>query len=506
MKSHISLNSKIFSLLWTVLIGASLVYSFFYINELDLRSGEQWDRYYSVFADDVSSLEKLFLKENIPFLSYSRSFVSYNDISNMKSLSLEEITGRFSSADPRLDPYMRKVDQLFSAEYKGEVYNIIYVEKDAISLWGLYVKLFRALPSGESFWSISGFEPLKRLLPLCLFLFLVGTIMSFSRGSRWKSAAALLGWIPLIYLFGYAALILAMVYYYFILKNRSIVYLFTLIITTALFLYYSQNLNHQFLLFFSIGLFSLSLLFSKETVLMSKKETAATDRRWKAGRIQFRKPEHQLFSPVPIVAVPVRKQTSVTGGCVYLKTIIISFIVLAGMLSFFSKPVASYNAPLPETVSGLEWNLLDTGKTSVVGALLAPADYVTHLAFQEGFLYGSDWSYPHQDTPLLYPVFSITEKIFSKSYEIIADYSQQWFEERVLMLENDNPATLLFSTDSPGYVIKKMNHRDSSSFTLLNFSFSVLILLLIIFSNGKKHINISLKVRKKLLRRNEQVA
>lgn len=506
MKSPININSKIISLLWTVLIAVSLFYSFLYINKLDLRSGEQWGHYYSVFTDDVSSLETLFIEKKIPFLSSNESSVLFNDISSMKSLSLKDIPNRFNPIDPRLDPYMEKVDQLFGAEYNGEDYSIIYVEKKGISLWGLYLKLLRSVPPKRSFWSISGFEPLKRILPLCFFILFYGILFGFSRGSRWTNSAAMLGWIPLIYLFGYLPLFLAIVYFYFIVKNRSILSLSSLVIVTIVFLYSTQNLNNEFLSFFLLGLFSLSLLITRETYSLAKRGSGNFVRPRRIQKIAFRKPEHELFSPVQIINPSVKNQIPESGGSAYLMPLVICCIVLTGLFFSFQTSSPSYYVPLPVELAGLQWDLPDTEKTIVRDALLTPADYITHLAFQEGFLYGADWTYPHRDAPLLYPVFSKAEKKISKNYEIIADYSDEWFEERIQVLGNDNPATILFSTDHPGYVIKKMNHLKSRSFTLLNFSFSVLILLLIIFKNGKTHLRISLRVRKKLLRRNEKVA
>lgn len=485
---------------------ASLVFSFFYIQNLDLRSGEQWERYYSVFTDEVPPLEKLFEEENIPFLSYRRSMVQYNDISGMKSLSLQDIPGRFSNLDPRLDPYMEKVDQLFSVENNGESYSVLYVEKEAISLISLYLRLLGRFSSRDVFWSISGFEPEKVIPAMCLFILFSGVLIGFNRGARLKSAAAMAGWIPLVTLYGNPAILLLLVYSYFALKNRSLLSLSALVVATALFLYFSQNLNNQFLMFFFMGIFSLSLLLARGSVSWKVKKQRSASSPGMRGKIHFRKPEHHLFSPVMISAAPVHNTMIISGESTYLKPFIISLVLIIGLLSFGGKPSPSYYAPLPEPMDGLEWNLTDTGKTSVSRALLTPADYITHLSFQEGFLYGSVWSFPHREKPLLYPVYSRTEKVISKSYETIADYSERWFEERIFSFNSNNPAALLFSTDSPAYVIKKMNHQKSSTFTLLHFSFSVLILLLIIFSDGKSYIKFSFKSQKKLLRRNEQIA
>ena len=138
--------------------------------------------------------------------------------------------------------------------------------------------------------------------------------------------------------------------------------------------------------------------------------------------------------------------------------------------------------------------------------LISPADYITHLAYQEGFLYGSKWVFPKNEKPLLYPIYNSDQNVFSKSYEIKAEYSEKWFNDKISVLKNDNPAKLLFSTQYPSFVIKKPNHGNYQSFMLLKFSFSMLVLLLLFFSDEKVFNKRSINIKKKLLRRNEQVA
>jgi len=506
LKSSININIKIISALWAGLILFLLIFSVKSINEMDLRSGEQWKNYYSVFTTDALAVEKFLRDEGLPFISLNNSKVLYNDITSLKSVALKNVNERFSTLDPRLDPYMKSAARLFTAHNEEISYSILYIERNSISLTLLYAELLMAFRNDGIDWSISGFKPVNQYLPLLAFLISSAGFLLFTPLNRWKTAIALSGWIPFVVLSGIPALALSVSLSFFIVKRKSPVYSFVSILLVLIFTYYSSNLNILYIQSLLFGVFGITLLLFEKNTLVENPSGRAGSRRWKEKKVLFKKPEHQLFSPVQIMA-PLSKNVSVAGNnnnsLLYL--VIATMLVICGISAVNTSPDI-YTVPLLQEFPALSWTLEDTESTVVEGSILSPADYITHMAFQEGFLYGSEWTYPHQKNPLLYPVYMSDDKIISKEYEIIADYSELWFKNRISMLKSDNPAKLLFSTDHPGFVIKKPNHQIYQLFTLLQLTFSVLLLLLIISSNGKKYINISFIVRKKLLRRNEQVA
>ncbi|MDA3808713.1 MAG: hypothetical protein PF518_00145 [Spirochaetaceae bacterium] len=475
------------------------------MRQFDYRTGSQWEKYYTIISSDASQIESFLLEMNISdYLSYKRSRVEYNDISSIKTVLLSEISDRFNSLDPRIDPYMRGIKELFTAQ-SGEIsYDLLYVERNAISIFKLYWLLSRNFPLNVNQWHIGGFEPLKEFSPIVLFVLYLLVSIIFVREKRLKYIICLLVWSPFVFHFGYSALGAALTLSYLLYKQKSPLYISSVILFLLLYIYYTSFFSLLFTLTFLSGFAgNLFMLFPRD------RGQTRVQEKWRAPKIKLRKPDHELFAPVRILAA--KKESSIVIGSRRGHLLIPSFfLILIAILSTTETKEDSILLPRLEIKKGLSWTLNDLSQTTDSlsedqNYLISPGDYITHMAFQEGFLYGTKWEFPRLEEPLLYPVYQSIEKGFSKSYEIKADYSEKWLSDKISVMNNDNPAKLLFSTHSPGFVIKNSNHYNNDSFILLKISFSMLLLLLIP-GNHIKYKNISLSVKKKLLRRNEQVA
>lgn len=465
-----------------------------------MRSGEQWGGYYSIYTSDASSLEICLNRENLPFISLNESEIVYNDISCMDTVDLKDLPERFSPLDPRLDPYMKSIAQLFTAYDEDTVYDILYVEKKSISPYLLYSKLFVEFYDSQISWSIGGFKPLQLFFPLVIFFFIFAGFLVTTPHNRWKTAIALAGWIPYVYLYGIPALILAVAFSFGVMRRVSSFFQAGLVFLTLIFAYYSSILNMEYIQHFLVGIISILYLTRSDKNRMVRRSQIVSSRKWKEKKIILKKSDHQLFSPIQIGASTMHTVGAAENKNNSLRYMTLFAMILICGLTLVNTSPDAYIVPLPENNPDL------TGSSERGDVILSSSDYFTHIAFQEGFLYRSEWIYPRKENPVVYPVYSFDGKVALKSYEMIADYSENWFYDRIELLKSNNPAKILFSTVSPCFVIKKLNHEDSHGFLLLQFSFSVLILLLIIFSNGKKYTNMSVKFRNKLLRRNEQVA
>jgi len=491
--------------LWLILVILSLSLSFLKIGQLDIRTGEQWDDYYTLITSDAAPVESFLSDQNLDnYVSLNRSVISYNDISEMKTVPLKDIEDRFHILDPRLDPYMKKVANLFYGHSDNVDYHLIYLKSDSISLYSLYLLLYQQFSQSETMWRISGFEPINIYSPIIVYSLFAILSVFLMKQKKVPYVVSFSCWIPFVYLFGFPAVATALIFSSLFCRKKSLLYMGAVFIVLFLYAFYSSMLSGVFYLALFTGLIGNSyFLFSRKGKIRAEKSISSW--KWKRSKIKFRKPDHELFSPVRIM-VPGTKKTVVDKINPPQVTVTVLFLVLVTILSVSVKEEESLVLPFAVEKENLSWTLEGVSKTVDRDSLITPADYITHIAYHEGFLYGTEWAYPDSDNPLLYPVFQSEEKGFSKSYEILADYSGKWFNERVSVLNNDNPATLLFSTKRPGTVIKKMNHYKYQSFILLKISFSMLILLLLIFSNRKKYKNISFSVKNKLLRRNAQVA
>jgi hypothetical protein len=488
--------AKTISLMWIFYIIASLSLSLFFVGKLDLRKGDQWGNFYTIITSDAQSIENYLTDEKMDdFLSLNRSVIRYNDISSMKEVPLKDLSGRFDTQDPRFDPYMKNAAELFSAQSDGKEYELLYFESTSLSVMTLYATLLKEFSSQEIFWTISGFEPLTLFLPLLLFCLYIA-LYSMTVKGNWKMSAGLCGWIPFVFLLGFSALPAVILFSFLINRKKSPLIISSALVLTLLFFYNTGAFS------FLNGFAFINGLMINLYVYFSVEKAAASKRR-KIPRISLRKPEHELFSPVPIMIPGTRQNSAVEISHLQLPLALI-FVMVVLVITLMEPEKETWMLPLPVAGEEADWTLEDIAQTGA--DLLSPAAYLTHVAFQEGFLYGTKWEYPLADKPLTYPVYEMLENSFSQKYEIQTDYSDGWFLNQVSLLNNDNPAKLLFSTETPGFVIKKSNHYNYQTFTLLKFSFSMLILLLLIFSDEKKYKNISLNVKTKLLRRNEQVA
>ncbi|MBB6480237.1 hypothetical protein [Spirochaeta isovalerica] len=481
-----------------IIIAACLVASFVYIAKMDLRSGDYWNRYYTIMTSRSETAEQILEEKGLSFLSLSRSVVLYNDIPAMVSLPLSEVGTRFDKDDPRFDPYLRNVAGLFEGTVDDQSRELVYVEKEGLSPYALYFLLKKAYGGSSDQWLMGGFSPLKYILPISFYLLASMLLLFLNRDRRFAAAAGTAGWFPFVYLYGFSAVLTALaVHYLFSIRQRP--FLPLIIAGVASTLIGPETLIYLLLLILGVSGSLISLFDKRVNSLKPDKPKGST------RRLRFSKPEHQLFEPVTIMAEKSKhaaapRSTTIGSAALFL------FITTAFLLSFDSYEPKAAIIPLPDIHDGREWTLTSTETTFGKGGITSAAEYLTHRAYQEGFLYRSTWEYPSSSNPLLYPLYETDGTVVSKTYEIIADYNEKWFVNQVSLLKNDNPASLLFSTEGPAVVEKKQDQPISSGFSLLKFSHFMLILLLLYFSNRKNTQNTSFSVRKKLLRRNEQVA
>lgn len=514
-------TKKLLTYLWIIFILVSFSYSLVKIGQTDFRSGEQWENYYSIFASDGSQVESLLNDNNvIDYISLNNSIIRYNDISAMEEVALKEIDTRFNSLDPRFDPYMKKISGLFTAHSENIDYEIIYVEKNALSIYKLFWIMFRHFQGKSLQWFIGGFDGISLVSPGILFFF-YWTISLFFMANKRKGFIGRLNWFPFVFFGGYPACALAITCSNFIDRKKYSVYVPVIISLFLIYVYFVKDFTIYSIISLVIALLSNFVILSSQKRIQIKEKniyyTNTLANKWRIPRFRLGRSDHELFSPVKIMHRVKRKVKTYVVEPVpgthknVLLIIAVLFLSIIPLFLFLAKTQEPMILPLWEEQGKLEWSLkntefLDISEREDESSIFSPADYISHVAFQDSFLYGSEWEYPNRDKPVLYPHFVEERNQISKSYEILVDYSEKWFESKISMLNNDNPAKLLFSTETPGFVIKKSNHYNNQSFILLKFSFSMLLLLLLIFSYGNKYKNISFKVKKKLLRRNEQVA
>lgn len=486
-----------------IVVAASLVASFIYIAGRDLRTGEYWDCYYTIITGQSGPVEKMLEDRGLSYISLSKSRVIYNDIPEIASLPLRDVSSRFDDDDPRFDPYLRKVSGLFEGVLNDELLELLYVEKEGLSPFLLFFYLRELFSESEEKWAIGGFSPFRFLLPLLFYIFSSAILFLLNREGRFLSFTGAAAWLPFVFLYGYTGIITALaVHSLFSLDHRRTLPFF--IAGFAAFLVEPGSGIGEFLLYILLLVLGISGSLLPYIGKEEKREYQGIQTSNKR-KMRFSKPEHRLFEPVRIMDKPQVQRNSPARTVPGLVALFL-FILSTYILSLFDSGTPTALLPVPGSRADRRWTLSGIQETFGKDGVISPADYLTHRAYQEGFLYRSSWVYPSPSDPLLYPVYTTEGVSVSKTYEIIADYNETWFRNQISLLKNDNPASLLFSTEGPVVVEKKSDQPISGGFSLLNFSHFMLILLLLYFSNRNNTLNTSFSVRKKLLRRNEQVA
>ena len=342
---------------------------------LDIRSGEQWQKYYTLITSDAESLESLLTASEISFLSYNQSTIVFNDISGMNQIPLADVQNRFNAVDPRIDPYMKKLPLLFhEGSNDDNLRDIIYVEKQSISLLRLYMLLYRNISDDTSFWTISGYNPFKIFIPLSVYFVYFLLFTALCKRNRLTNALALLGFFPFIYIFGSAALITGIILSYLFFKKSNPFYILITLLLTSLFVRYSQILSVDYVLLSLSSIFCLSLFYlhginkaKRKTILVKtilNKPTSS--RQWNKKRFRFRKPEHELFSPVQIMTATKKKARVIKEvkaqprGRNFIKPLAASFIVISSLSLLFQSNPDQYSLPLPESNGIGDWTLENT--------------------------------------------------------------------------------------------------------------------------------------------------
>jgi len=470
---------------------------------MELRKGEFWDNYYTLITSRCEPAEIILAGNEIPYISMNNSQVLYNAVPDLVSIPLSDLPKRFDEKDPRFDPYLRGLSSLFEGTVDNEKRELIYIAKEGRSPFALYSLLNEAYGETSDVFFLGGFNPWSFILPAFLYLLSLTVFVLFFRNRRFLTIVCGLSWLPFVFLFGFEAAITAMALNYLLAlgKGRIVVSLAAAAIAFFLELSSSPSSPHLFLLMLFLG-FSGSLV---SALFWGDEQVVIKPQKGKKRKIRFSKPEHQLFEPVSIMGkqkavAPVARLHGWSTAAVLL------FVSVGFFLSASSLGQQQAVLPLPVQMDGVEWTLGDVERTFEKGRIVSAGDYLAHRAFQEGFLYRSEWRYPSPSVPLLYPVYETEDKTISKSYEIIADYNEKWFRNQISLLKNNNPAKLLFSTKGPSVVEKKQDQSISAGFSLLHISHFMLVLLLLYLGSRKNTTNTSFSVRKKLLRRNEQVA
>ncbi len=427
-----------------------------------------WKGYYQlIFSDEISSgtITRILSANGFGnFISAENQRVRVFSYGSPEYVSVNRLPEYFVGSDPAYDPYLRGLGGYFRGRADGMDVQVIYLPADS-SPFRTYVKLKRVLSPVSGWWSFVDFQPVQRMIYFGLILVLNVSLFLLTRGNRKMFFVTFLSWFfPLVF-GGLPSLISAASYQFC-----------WILLSSHLFDNYKYYLNYRCLdreklrksygaLLFSAGVYvSVFILFYRESgflipfvsFLMQLSGTAAVllfMHVQHAGRI------HKLFFPVEIKD---RKRIFnldelYTAGAFFV------FLFLAPLLYQFSYTVEKITLPAPvsvtkdKTVSFLSLKNLFNVKTD--GALPDLSDYVAHMAFIDGYLYGRDYGFPSADEQV---GISVYKKEGAKVYRenlMVNMFTDSWYKSIITSAEGSGLTGMLLNQKVPSGVRSVDVHR-----------------------------------------------
>ena len=355
------------------------------------------DRYYSLLADEGSSVEikDYLIGEGISHLATAEDPVVYSDFTSMVKIPLKDLSARFLSSDRRYDPYLKELTDLFITS-RGER---IFFRSDRSLL-----SLFRLLAPvrGQAAWEQSVPPAALAAIPFFYCTLLLLNLYRYGSGSFRPLLVQIL-WLP----------------YYFIDPGYHMVFLPLAILWELLILDYWGQWGRVAILsclvtafgaMLSSGtglfLFFLLLILSLSIGLLIRPRSypePPMERKTRPIRLFRKKTEHSLFRPVYFEKSYSGKKKQAFPGV--RKGALLSVLILALPLFLFSPGKAT--------------------KTSYV--IPGSGDFYNHIYYQENILYSLAWG--SRD-----PVF-LTDYSWDRNTgeilvhkENIASFTPEWME------------------------------------------------------------------------------
>lgn len=427
-----------------------------------------WRGYFTLLVgDDVSSAlvtEALGRAGIRGVVSQTSASVSFNDIAGIATVAVADLSKRLDPRDPRLDPYMKGLPSYFHTRVNGRGMQILYLPAHASSILRINQLVHRSLDRYHIDWFLLEWSGLRRLLFAATFAIFVALLLYRTRRHRLLVALGALPWAAGVIAGGYggfaASCVLAFAWAYVAeegiplferffedrarkgaddtggaggaavgpsireFRARSAFYLLALAVAAVL--RYDAAAGPISLLGLLPGLLATAAL----AALAAAKMRRQADNR-----------EHRLFLPNRIL----RRNAARALRGVYLSAVpILLILVMLPPVILLAIPSGTpVNVPRPVGASaggGLSWSSLQRlWDRSRTGTLPDLADYITHRAYQDTFLYqsadasggGIVYRFPRPDEQISIPGYAFDGMRVTEHPQVMFTFSEAWFQRQV---------------------------------------------------------------------------
>ena len=483
-----------------------LVLSVFIIfTGINRRSNNIWDSYYIIGVPQNAGSGAFTLIDDIfdeegALVSYYNTGFQVNDFGEMETVALSDLSSRFIDGDPRVDPFMSGAEQYFHVKDRSASdYELFYV-KSRLSSLGFYLYVKSKTGESSTDWIFPELGLKTHIISMLLFAVCCFYCTWISKGLRVPVLISALPWICAIASFGSVILPSAvLVFIVFVLFFRET-------FTDMLFyLNYKEIRLGRYFIFYASALLAGVIMVT----ILNIRQGLPVVHIWvslpadflfififynlKSHRVQMQ--EHRLFFPVSITADTSSglnrqkiQELAATAAAV---------IILPMFMLFFyeTMPIA---VPAPEKTGLLnswEWDSLAFSNRNSDG-LVNAADYLSHAAYQKGFMYGRDYSFPEKNEKITAKRYVSENNEVLYSEDCIWQFTEEWYTSIISQESGTGLPALLLNQEAPGGIsIKSEISNTESGFNPVRHILAGLMALLPI--TGQFLIKVRITMRRK---------
>lgn len=470
-----------------------------------------WKKHYTLYIEQSEDTEQLILRiadtqrfEGV--VSRYTAEVSFNTFAGFASVPINQLPNRLDALDPRFDPYLQRVANLFKVasgkqdETRNGFWEVVYLRTEK-NLLSSYLHLLALLGREGVQWRLLEFDPLDRSIRLLLFLSYCVVIGFLASNWMMRLAVVLasLPWLLLVMLSDFPSLLA-----------------FFLIMPAWVHLLEWQYERWRDRLFFSrddparktisrplisvavaVGLVVLllypaPLLGALFSVLGGVLASALVY--WFLVAEGFRR-AHAPFQPLPILDRfhPRRRRISREATLHLLLAVIVLGSYPSLRLGRLQSSPVSYKIQMQPTKGDsrdLSWRSLATlfgiSRGSEIPNL---ADYLSHRAFQESLMFGRSYAFPIMGERIVisdYHVDSQDPRI-QKTFRVVKQFKESWLEGT---LDRAAPGSLprLFADQEIAGTVETIAATEPIGTAGLG---TLLVLLFLISSLVPQHFNLT---------------
>jgi len=483
---------------------------------------QAWKGYYTLGVEGSVSLRKLKDMLNInntwQVISEESSSIKFFNFNSFENTSISRLRSRLDPLDPRFDPYMKGLRGYFHTQYKKKSFNLIYI-KNNLHPFSFYLSASRTLKGLGADWFIAEINILRQIFISFLFgVFVFLTLLyamhsrdfvllpnflnakkqnlpkfiahrnfplSYDRRLRYVKSfqytfiAGSIPWFFVLMTGSYRTFTAsAFIYFGWLLLNREFLSQLKVYLNYGKHHLDFENLKKRGL-FLLISLISAVLLllfpdfsFSRLLPIFLALFATLSLALHSVALFIYRRnrQEHRLFIRVPLVSEERLNERK--GILTWVPPLIFAAVFLGPFV--FSAGIFFREGSIPKPVSfpdikDFSWASLERLAIHEDRKELPNlSDYLIHRAFQEGFLYNREYTFPSREEKILLSTFNrVGDRIVSSAVEV-KRFNQEWFDEVISEAYQGGITRLLMDQGVPvGTVYKPVDKVPIPRFFLL---------------------------------------